>query len=207
MNIKKEEDEGIKSLVKLGSEITGPALGAVIGGMLGGPGGAAIGGASGPLLTKEIIEIGNDIAERFLSDREKIRIGGVIIYAYDKIRKKWAAGEKLRDDGFFEQPSIGHPACAEIPIIERPPAEEVIEGILLAVQREHEENKLPFVGNLLANIFFDSEIDKTQIDLLIKFAQRISFRQMCILSFMCLRLRPQSLPKSLSIDMWIKCFT
>lgn len=182
MNIKKEEDEGIKSLVKMGSEITGLALGAAIGELLGGPGGAAIGGASGPLLTRGLIEIGDDIAERFLSDREKIRIGGVIILAYNKILKKWEAGEKPRDDGFFEQPPIGHPACAEIPIIERPPAEEVFEGFLLAVQREHEENKLPFVANLLANICFDPTIDKAEINLLINFAQRISFRQMCLLS-------------------------
>lgn len=198
MNLKKEE--GINSLVKAGSEITGLALGAAIGAALGGPIGAGAGGASGPLLTRGIIEIGNDIADRFLSDREKIRIGGVIIYAYDKIQKKWAAGEKLRDDGFFEQPSTGHPACAEIPIIERPPAEEVIEGILLAVQREHEEDKLPFIGNLLANIFFDSTIDIEQANLLIELSETITFRQMVLLSVYINRDRLNKIRKNLIND-------
>ncbi len=182
MCLNEGEVNGIKSLVDAGSKITGSAVGAGIGFLLGGPIGAAMGGGSAYMLQRGIIEVGTDIAERLLSEREKIRIGGVTIYAVDKILKKLAAGEMLRDDGFFESLSTGHPACAEIPIIERPPANEVFEGILLAVQREHEENKLPFVGNLLANIFFDSIIDKAQANLLIKFAQRFSFRQMCILS-------------------------
>jgi len=182
MNFNEGEDEGIKSLVKAGSEMTGGAIGAVIGFLFAGPDGAAIGGASAPLLTRGIIEIGNDIAERFLSEREKIRIGEVIIFAAKKILEKLAAGEKLRDDGFFEQPSTGHPACAEIQTIERPPDKEVIEGFLLAVQREHEEKKLLFIGNLLANIFFYPSIDKAQVNLMIRISKSISYRQLCILS-------------------------
>jgi hypothetical protein len=182
MNPNEEDVEGIKSLIEAGSEITGSAAGAAIGFLLGGVAGAAIGGASIPLLTRGLIEIGNDIDERFLSKREKIRIGGVISYATIKIQEKLAAGEKRRDNGFFEQPSTGHPACAEIPIIERPPAEEVIEGILLSVQREHEEKKLPFIGNLMANIFFEPNIDRMQANLMIRISQSISYRQLCILS-------------------------
>ena len=182
MNLNEEEVERTKSLVKAGSEITGPAMGATIGSLLGGPIGAAIGGASAQLLQRGIIEIGTDIAERFLSKREKIRIGGVTIYAVDKILKKLDAGEMPRNDGFFEQPSTDHPACAEIPLVERSPDKEVIERILLAAQREHEEKKLPFLGNLLANIFFDSTIDKAQINLMIKLCKSISYRQLCILS-------------------------
>jgi hypothetical protein len=173
-------------IINAGSEITGGALaGATNGFLMSGLSGAfagAVAGGSAPLIKRAIIRIADDISERFISEREKIRIGGVIIYASKKIQERLAAGEMLRNDGFFELPSTGLPACTEIPIMERPPAEEVIEGFLLAVQREHEESKLPFIGNLLANIFFDSTIDKAQANWLIKFAQRISFRQMCILS-------------------------
>jgi hypothetical protein len=177
-----EKIEGIKTLVEAGSEIVGSSTGAVIGFLLAGLEGAAVGGACAPLLTKGLIEIGNDIEKRLLSEREKIRIGGVISYATLKIREKIAAGERLRTDGFLEQPSAGFPACAEIPIISRPPVNEVIEGLLLAVQREHEEMKLPFQGNLLANFFFNPSIDRSRANLLVKISKTISFRQMCILS-------------------------
>jgi hypothetical protein len=156
MNLE-EAERGTADIINAGGEITGGAIaGAASGFLIGGPAGALVGGAAGagaPLLKLMITAIVGDIAER-LSEREKIRIGGVINYASYKIQERFKTGEKLRTDGFFELPPTRHPACAEIPIIERPPAEEVIEGILLAVQREHEEKKLPFIGNLIANIFF-----------------------------------------------------
>ena len=111
MYLNEGEVKNIKSLVKAGSEITGPRMGAAIGFLLGGPTGAAIGSTSSQLLQKGMIEVGSDIAERFLSEREKIRIGGITIYAVNKIQNKLAAGEILRDDCFFEQPSLGHSAC------------------------------------------------------------------------------------------------
>jgi len=79
-------------------------------------------------------------------------------------------------------PPTVQPACIEIPITERPPSDEVLEGILLAAQREHEEKKLPFLSNLLANIYYDPNIDIPQINFLIKISSTMSFRQMCILS-------------------------
>jgi hypothetical protein len=172
MDLNEEKISGMESLIEEGSKITGPAMGAGIGFLLGGPIGAAIGGGSAYLLQKGLIEIGNDIAKRFLSEREKMRIGGVTMYAAEKIQKNLASGMILRNDGFFEQPQKGQPACIEIPIIERPPDEEIIEGFLLGVQKEHEEKKLPFIGNLIANIFFDSSIDKAQINLLITLTPR-----------------------------------
>jgi hypothetical protein len=181
-SLSEEEAKGIKSLIEEGSKITGPAMGAAIGFLLGGPIGAAIGGGSAYLLQKGMIAIGNDIGKRFLGEREKMRIGGVTMYAADKIQKNLALGMKLRDDGFFEQPQPRDNACIELPILERPPDEEIIEGILLAVQREHEEKKLPFIGNLLANIFFDSSIDKEQANLMIKISETITFTQMCLLA-------------------------
>ena len=52
------------------------------------------------MLQKGMIEIGNDIGKRFLAEREKMRIGGVTMYAADKIQKNLALGIKLREDGF-----------------------------------------------------------------------------------------------------------
>ena len=39
-------------------------------------------------------------------------------------------------------------------------ADEIIEGVLLAAQREYQEKKLPLYGNLLTNIAFRSDIDR-----------------------------------------------
>jgi hypothetical protein len=115
-----------------------------------------------------LIEIGNDASERLLSERERMRMGGVMLYSADKIRKKLAAGSQPRDDGFFEKPSKTHPACAELPFVDRPAAQEILEGILLVAQREYEEKKLPFLGNLYANIAFDSSIDRPYANFLLK---------------------------------------
>ena len=62
------------------------------------------------------------------------------------------------------------------------PAVEIAEGMLLAARNEYEEKKLPFFGNLLANIAFDPTIDREQANLLIKIGENVTFRQMCILS-------------------------
>jgi hypothetical protein len=181
-----KEGKNTNYIIILGAELTGGAIaGAASAFLLSGPPGVvpgAVAGGCAPLLKRGIIRVVDDIAERFVSQREKIRMGGLINYSANKIKEKLADGEMLRDDGFIELSPTGHPACTEIPIIERPPVEEVIEGILLAVQREHEENKLRFIGNLIANICFDSTIDIAQANWLLKFAKKISFRQMCVLS-------------------------
>jgi len=134
MNPKDETVEGIQSLFNAGSEITGSATGAAIGFLVGGPFGAALGGACAPLLKRGIIKIGNDVAERFLSEQERTRIGGVLYYATIKIKRNVEAGKTVRADGFFNRAASG--ACAELPFVDRPSAEEILEGVLW----QHREN-------------------------------------------------------------------
>jgi hypothetical protein len=77
----------------------------------------------------------------------------------------------VRADEFFcEQPN------------ERSSAEEIAEGVLLAAQREHEERKLKFYSNLLANIAFRNDIDRALANALVKQAERMSYRQLCLLA-------------------------
>jgi hypothetical protein len=86
-----EETRNTADIIHAGAEIAGPALagatnGFLIGGLNGALAGAVVGG-SAPLIKQAIIKIADDIAERFISEREKIRTGGVIIYASKKFRK------------------------------------------------------------------------------------------------------------------------
>ena len=64
---------------------------------------------------------------------------------------------------------------------ERSSAEEIIEGVVLAAQREYEERKILYYGNLLANIAFSPGISKAHANLLIKLGQNLSYRQLCLL--------------------------
>lgn len=180
MYLDKSDYEGIKSWIKIGSAMTGGTVAAAASLFLTGSG--VLGTAAVPLLISGLEKIGNDVYMRFLSEQEQIRIGGVITYATIKIQKNLDAGGKLREDGFFEKPPQEQGACIEIPFVDRPAAEEILEGVLLAAQREHEEKKIPFLGNLLANFAFMSNIDSSQANLLIKIGKDISYRQMCLLS-------------------------
>ena len=85
-------------------------------------------------------------------------------------------GQQIRRNGFFETP-----------IDDRSAAEEILEGVLLVAQREHEERKLRFYSNLLANIAFRTDVDRYLANALIKQAERISYRQLCLLSLMAQR--------------------
>jgi hypothetical protein len=168
---KRKEKLAVDDLIKIGSEIAGSAAGATIGFFTAGPAGAALGGATGPLLAYTFSRLGAEMRRRQLGPREELRIGATIAFAAEKIKQKLANGEQIRQDGFFQkQPN------------ERTAADEILEGILLVAQREHQERKLPFYGNLIANIAFHPEIDRAQANLLIRLAERISYRQICLLA-------------------------
>ena len=80
------------------------------------------------------------------------------------------AGDKLREDGFFEEGEAG-----------RSDAEEVWEGLLSKCQREASERKLPYMGHLFAGLAFHESIDLDLAHQIISEAERLSYRQLCIL--------------------------
>jgi len=148
--------------------MAGAATGAGIGQWLGsGPAGAAY-GATATIMFKDVVL---DFTNRLLGHREEQRIGAVIRYFWDKYQENLAAGNGPRQDGFFEDASD-----------DRAAAKEVFEGVLLAAQREHQEKKLRFFGNLVANIAFHPEYDRAHANQLIKVAEELSYRQLCLLS-------------------------
>lgn len=169
--IKKISNTKTQELIANSAEIVGGGIGAAMGFFAAGPVGAALFGSGGVLITKYLEKLGNDFAQRFLSQREKVRVGAVLAFASAKFQKYRKEGKQLRDDNFFEEK-----------IDNRSAAEEIFEATILASQRDHQEQKLKYYGNLLANIAYHAEFDKPQANFLVKQANELSWQQLCILA-------------------------
>lgn len=176
------EQDRVRGLVEAGAEVTGQALagaaGAVAGYSLSGPSGAAagaaIGGASGPITVRMLEDMAHsalDFTYRMLGRREKVRVGAVVVYCYEKFQENLNEGRQPRQDGFFDDAPNGRSAD-----------KEVFEAVMLAAQREPEEKKLRFMGNLVANIAFEPQYDRAHANYLVRVAEDMSYRQLCLLS-------------------------
>lgn len=118
----------------------------------------------------ELLEIGADYAQRTLSPRELSRVGAAILFASSEINRRTAHGEKVRDDGFFdEKTATGR-------------GREVVEAILSKAQREPEEAKVRFLGYLVASICFDATVSADLGHQLIKGADALTYRQLRLLA-------------------------
>ena len=165
-----ENDKRVHELISNGSDIAGAAIGAALGFLATGPVGAGLGGAGGILVAKALRRIGDEVSGRILGPREKVRVGGVLAIAASQIKSRIENGERIRTDGFFDEKESG-----------RSDAEEVAENVLLKSQREPEEKKLPYMGHLLSNIAFDSQISPQMAHQIIKIAEQLTYRQLCLL--------------------------
>ncbi len=162
------EDVGkAKRLIYAGGDIAGPAVGSAVGFLVGGPGGAALGGALGGLASRVV----HDMANRLLSTREEIRVGAAAFYAIDGIMERLRSGCEPRQDGFFAAKEQG-----------RPDAEEVFEGVLLKAKNEHEEKKVRILGSIFANTAFFTGFSAGEANHLLRIAENLTYRKMCILS-------------------------
>ena len=135
-------------------ELAVKASSAAMGVAIGGPIGAALGIVAGDILTRK------------LSGMERKRIKSVVSLAAQEINDTIKSGDSLKQgwaDGSHTY-------------------DEVIENILLKVQREPEKEKLPYIAHLLAHLAFSYEIDIDTAHQLINETQNLSYRQFRILS-------------------------
>jgi hypothetical protein len=165
-----DEHNRIRKLITTGAEIAGGAVGGALGFLAGGPVGAAVLGAGGAAAAAALRHIGEEASERLLSLREQVRVGGVLAIAAGEIRQRVDQGEAIRTDGFFDQKASG-----------RSDAEEVAESVLLKSQREPEEKKILYMGHLLSGVAFDTQIGAQMAHQIIKIAEQLTYRQLCIL--------------------------
>ncbi|MFA4849827.1 MAG: hypothetical protein WC626_08890 [Methanoregula sp.] len=173
MNDKKKD---LYLLIDPGIPIIGQATGGVISSVVGfifaGLPGAAVGGAGGAIVADLFSRYGKEIHQKYLSPRERIRVGATAFFAMEKIKNNIEDGKQVRNDDFFTKDVIS----------DRSSADEILEGTLLASQREHEELKLRYLGNLCGNVAFIPDIDKYQANFLLRLSQNLSYRQLCLLS-------------------------
>ena len=127
-------------------------------------------GPAGVIVSGTLKSIGKDIKERQLSPQEDFRVGKALAIAALEIHQRLEKGENLRNDGFFDKKSTG-----------RSDAEEIAEAIMLKCQREPQEKKIPYMGFLKAGIPFASNISADMGHQLIKAAEELTYRQLCIL--------------------------
>lgn len=162
-----------KEIIDTGSESLGGIAGVGIGFLIAGPVGGVLGAVGTTIITRLFKSVGSDIRERFLSPRESNRIGTAYEFAKQKIEENESKGIPLRNDNFFESVNNNRPA-----------SEEVLEGIFLTSQREFEEIKIRYLGNLYANVCFNQDISKEHANQLIRTANVLSFRQFCLLQLL-----------------------
>jgi hypothetical protein len=155
-------------LDKLFSEM---AVGGVAGAATGEPAGAAL-GVGAPIVIRGLTWAVGEFRQRVLGQREAYRVATVAKLARSKYEENINKGKELRDDDFFlKDEATG-----------RTSADEIIEGTLLAAQREHEERKIPYYANLVANLPFERVIDRYGGNFLLRTAQDLSYRQLCLLA-------------------------
>ncbi|WP_311272115.1 MULTISPECIES: hypothetical protein [unclassified Rhizobium] len=167
---KEENSKRLRSLIQQGAKVAGGAVGAALGFFAAGPAGAAALGAAGTMASEALAHIGEDVSQRMLGPRERVRVGGVIALTAQGIQDRLRAGKQTRSDGFFDEREDG-----------RSNADEIAESIITKAQRESEEKKLPYMSKMLANIAFETWVTLPMAQQLAKTAEVLTFRQFCIL--------------------------
>jgi hypothetical protein len=153
--------------------VVGTAIAGPVGGIAGGITAAGIEVMIRKFVSKHLPK--EEDIHRNLSINEEQRLKKVLSQFNTKMIQNLSvgSGKTLRQDDFFSSS-----------INERSAAEEIFEGVLYAAEREYEEKKVKYEGNLSANIVFDSRIDRASANFLLGLAQRLSYRQLCILALL-----------------------
>lgn len=133
--------------------------------------------AVGAMVGETFAQVADDFARRVLSPRQEARVATVLDLAQRTIARAISEGATVRGDGFFDVPE------AE--------ASELFEGVLLAARDEHEERKLPYLANMLADIAFDEQLTVEAANVAIRRAEDLSWLQLRLLSIV---IRPDEFP-------------
>ena len=160
-------------LLQAGLAILPSTVGTLVGSASGFLVGDPISGAlAGSAASEGLRRVAEEVSTRYLGEREEKRVGALIIMIASRIKQRLDAGECLRQDGFFGDHGNQRTMSD---------AEQIAERALLVAQRDPEESKLFYVGNLIANLCFDDRFDVCAAHQLVKQAEHLTYRQLCIL--------------------------
>lgn len=129
-----------------------------------------LGAAIGVSLAHTLERVGTEVVERRLAPRQNVRVGRAIVIACSKLKEHQMRGMQPRDDGFFDASDNGRSA-----------ADEVTEATLQAAMNSAQEQKVDFIGALLANISVKRDIDVSTAHLLIEMAASLSYRAFALM--------------------------
>ena len=167
-----EKNEGILQLINNSSEIAGSTVASLAIGLLtGDPIAATVSGAGGKALEIGFRMIADEISKRTIGPREKVRAGAAIAIALVGIHQRLENRERPRGDDFFNKSDRG-----------RSESDEVLENMVLKIQREPEEKKAPYIAKIYENSFFESEVSVDLAHKIIKSAEQLTYQHLCILS-------------------------
>lgn len=125
-------------------------------------------------MSDKIHEVLADMAQRQLSEKEGQRVRAAVSVSEDIVRTNLAEGKNPRSDWFGN--TWGDPLPDD--------ATEIIEGVLMAAQHEHETRKVAILGRILGNLAFTPQIDRDYANILIRSASELTYRQFCILALL-----------------------
>ncbi len=137
---------------------------------------AAAAGAAAPVASRIGTWAIDELATRVLSKSEERKVATVLDYMREAIDAYVATGAQMRDDGFFDETPDA-----------RCDGEEVFEGVLIAVQRDHEEKKLAYYARLIASVAYLSWIDAETGRRVLRLTQELSYTQLAFLALVTKR--------------------
>lgn len=175
MNRSNEEDiEKAKSLISIGAEIAGAAVGGAIGFLQ-----LALWGCRGcslVIVAKAGAKLLGDVADRTMSAREKVRVGAAAAVAFNKIEKVALSGNEPRKDDFFNSEEG-----------KRSDAEEILEGTLRRAREEYEEKKILLLGNFYANMVYSPGVSTEEANYYLRLFDSLTYRQLCVMSLIMMK--------------------
>lgn len=166
-----EKNKPVIDLLKLGTDIVGGMAAGAIGFYVGGLPGAVVAGASRPTISTTLMYVAEEVKHRWLSPRQKERIGATMAMTLSKIENNICEGKFIREDSFFAK-SEGLISSAEA----------VAEAVFTSALNEYQEKKLQYYAKFLGNLYCDPTISSADAFHLIKLAQQLSYRQILLIS-------------------------
>lgn len=112
----------------------------------------------------------NDFSNRFLSKREKSKVGAVGYYAASKIKDNLNKGKSMNTN-FSDLLKDGKWNSAY----------EIYEEVLLRSKNESQEKKLKFIANIFGNSIF-SDIEVEDVFNFLVNTENLTYRKLCIIS-------------------------